>query len=68
MFEGWELLLLDGEDEDITEWLSRKFQSMRTISFASDEQECTSPARISEGSKDDDDADKIIVEEKIIHA
>jgi hypothetical protein len=58
-------LLLDGEDEDITEWLSRKFNSMRTVLFATDDQERTSPAGYnSEDSKDDDDADMIIVAEK----
>jgi hypothetical protein len=64
-FEGWELLLLDGEDEDITEWLSRKFNSMRTVLFATDDQERTSPLfALHEGSNDGEDADKIIVEEK----
>jgi hypothetical protein len=65
LFEGWELLLLDGEDEDITEWLSRKFNSMRTVLFATDDQERTSPLfALHEGSNDGEDADKIIVEEK----
>jgi hypothetical protein len=43
MFEGWELLLLDGEDEDITEWISRKLKTLRTISFATDDTESPSP-------------------------
>jgi hypothetical protein len=30
-FEGWELLLLDGEDDDINEWVEAKEASMNRI-------------------------------------
>lgn len=30
-FEGWELLLLDGEQQDIEEWMNRKQASIRNI-------------------------------------
>ena len=38
IFEGWELLLLDGEDEDIERWIELKQQSLRTYdeSFGTD--------------------------------
>jgi hypothetical protein len=38
-FEGWELLLLDGDDEDIHEWLSRKESASRAVTFGMDESE-----------------------------
>jgi hypothetical protein len=30
-FEGWELLLLDGEDDDIDEWVEAKEASMNRV-------------------------------------
>ena len=34
--EGWELLLLDGDDEDIGEWVSKKRRAMNSLRFAAD--------------------------------
>lgn len=50
-FEGWELLLLDGDDDDIKKWTSLKDESMRTISFSIDNEK-ESP------ESDNDEADK----------
>jgi hypothetical protein len=47
-FEGWELLLLDGEDDGVATWLSRKLKSMSTIALGNDD----SPADNSDDSKD----------------
>ena len=34
--EGWELLLLDGDDEDIGEWVTKKRRAMNSLRFAAD--------------------------------
>ena len=36
-FEGWELLLLDGDDEDIDAWIAAKEGNVRTIRFGEEE-------------------------------
>ena len=38
-FEGWELLLLDGDDEDIKEWTNRKRRAMHSLRFADVDEE-----------------------------
>ena len=47
-FEGWELLLLDGDDEPIAEWIALKEGAVRTIQF---------------GEEDDDDDEESDAEE-----
>ena len=40
-FEGWELLLLDGEDSDIKEWIGLKQASVRSVTFGEDDEEAS---------------------------
>jgi len=37
LFEGWELLLLDGDEEQIDEWLEAKESTVRSIAFGDDD-------------------------------
>ena len=39
IFQGWELLLLDGDNEDIDEWVSLKEGRVRTIRFGEEDDE-----------------------------
>jgi len=36
-FSGWELCLMDGDDEEIKEWVSRKRRAMRSLSLPSED-------------------------------
>lgn len=52
-FEGWELLLLDGDDLDIKEWETKKLTSMHDTRFAEVE-ESQHPKMSNESSEDED--------------
>ena len=62
-FEGWELVLLDGEDEEIEEWIDAKEESIRnfekrsTISLGADSEDGDTTAVKTDvrlGSSDDE--------------
>ena len=53
-FEGWELLLLDGDDLEIKEWVDKKRGAMHSLRFADFEDTERGPAEIGETDRLDD--------------